>query len=93
MRWSGMLSVVDRISAPERVVHGARAVLRARQVAEADAMGMDVDERVYEGDAVADTLIDVIAGVWLWSDIGAPRVYVVAPLAPGSDPPPPVLPF
>ena len=46
MHWSDMLSAIDRVGEPARVRDGARAVLRSRQAAEAEAMVMPL-ERSY----------------------------------------------
>ena len=86
----GMLETIQALRAPVEVRTSAQAVLLARQSAEAVTAGIDLSRCRYAGDDVADTLIDVVGGVWLWRSLGAPRVFVEGPLAVGCSPPPAV---
>jgi len=83
-RWAEMLRRVSQVDAPYPIRADATAVLHWRKKAE---RGTPADSDVYSGEAFADTLIDVVGGVWLWHLLRRPRVHLRAPLEIGASPP------
>jgi uncharacterized protein (DUF111 family) len=62
----------------------ALRVLERRERAEAMYLGVALEQRVYRGDDVADTLIDVVGGLLLWDALGRPAVQTWGPVAVGG---------
>ena len=86
--FAGMLDRVRGAGLSTGLCDIALDVLRAREEAEARHLGLELPSMQLHGEAVADTLLDIVGGVVLWDALGRPdvltRAAVVAGLRPRS---------
>lgn len=88
--YSQMLGRISDAGLPPDVEANARRVMEARQRAESAARGLALEGRTFDGDAMADTLLDVVGGVLLWFDLGKPAITTRGPVVLGGKRPPAV---
>lgn len=85
LTYDEMRERIDEAWLPGDVGDIAKSILRRRnEVVAPRWLGQPLDEAIFIGDEVADTLIDVCAAPLLWDDIGRPDITVKGPLAIGT---------
>lgn len=82
----GMLERVRGARLPAELCATALGVLREREEAEARHLGLDLSTMEFRGEAVADTLLDIVGGVVLWDSLGRPEVLTSRPVVAGHRP-------
>ena len=86
--YEGLISRVRGAGLAPAVCEHALRVLADREAAEARLLGLDLATRRFADEDVADTLIDVVAGVLLWHQLGRPPTGVCGPVVVGLHPRP-----
>lgn len=84
--FAGMLARVRGAGLPADLCELALGVLREREEAEARHLGLELATMEFRGEAVADTLLDIVGGVVLWDALGRPEVLTPSPVVAGHRP-------
>lgn len=86
--WSQMRSFLIRADIDRDVKELALEILRSRQYYEARGLGFTLEQMIYTGKGVGDTLFDILGGTYFWYLLGRPPVGLADYLDVGFFPPP-----